>query len=110
MKISDFAAGIGAEVLTMPEPDAVVSGGYCGDLLSWVMGRANAGNIWITIMSNINTVAVASLADVSAILLSENAEIEESVVTKAEEQGINVLRTKMTTYEAALALGELLKG
>ena len=109
MKIRDFAAEINAEILSMPRPDAEITGGYCGDLLSWVMGRAEEGQVWITIMSNINTVAVASLADVSAILLSENAEIEESVVLKAKEQGINLLRTPMSTYEAAVALGDLIK-
>ena len=109
MKISDFAKGINAEVLSLPRPDAVVTGGYCGDLLSRVMGRAIAGNVWITIMSNINTVAVALLANVSAILLSENAEIDEAVVAKAEEQGINVLRTSMTSFEAALTLGAFLR-
>lgn len=109
MKINDFAARINAEILTMPDPDAEISGGYCGDLLSWVMGRAEAGQVWITIMSNINTVAVASLADVSAILLSEGVEIDEGVITKASEQGINLLRTAMPTFEAALALGEILK-
>ena len=109
MKICDFAAKINAEILSMPRPDAEITGGYCGDLLSWVMGRAEEGQVWITIMSNINTVAVASLADVSAVLLSESAEIEESVVLKAKEQGINLLRTPMSTYEAAVALGDLIK-
>ena len=109
MKISDFATKINAEILSMPDPDAEISGGYCGDLLSWVMGRAEEGQVWITIMSNINTVAVASLADVSAILLSENVEIDDSVIAKANEQGINLLRTEMSSFEAAVKLGENLK-
>ena len=109
MKISDFATKINAEILSMPDPDAEISGGYCGDLLSWVMGRAEEGQVWITIMSNINTVAVASLADVSAILLSENVEIDDSVIAKANEQGINLLRTEMSSFEAAVKLGEILK-
>ena len=110
MTVKELCEKLEITAVTLPQGDREIKGVYCCDLLSWVMGRAKADDAWITIMSNINTVAVASLADVSAILLSENAEIEESVVTKAEEQGINVLRTKMTTYEAALALGELLKG
>ena len=110
MKICDFAAKMNAEILSMPRPDIEISGGYCGDLLSWVMGRAEEGQVWITIMSNINIVAVASLADVSAILLSENAEVESDVVAKAEEQGINVLRTPMSSYDAAVALGNFIRG
>ena len=55
--------------LTCPDPERVVTGGYVGDLLSWVMGRARSGQAWITIMPNINTVAVASLADVACVIL-----------------------------------------
>ena len=109
MTVRDMAESLGLEVFCLCDGDREVSGGYAGDLLSWVMGRAKEGQVWITIMSNINTVAVASLADVSAVLLSEGAEIEESVVSKAEEQGINLLRTDMSTYESAVALGKLIK-
>ena len=110
MKVTDLVKKLNAEVLSMPCPDAEISGGYCGDLLSWVMGRAREGQVWITIMTNINIVAVASLSEVSAILLTENSEIDISVIEKAKEQGINILRTAMSSYEAALAVGELNKG
>ena len=106
MTISEFAEKISAQILTMPDPDAEVTGGYCGDLLSWVMGRAEEGQVWITIMTNLNILAVATLSGISAILLSENVEVDKEVITKAEEQGINVIRTEMSTYEAALALGK----
>ena len=109
MKVIDLVKQINAEALSLPCPDAEISGGYCGDLLSWVMGRAGEGQVWITIMTNINIVAVASLSEVSAILLTENSEIDISVIEKAKEQGINILRTTMSSYEAALAVGELNK-
>ena len=109
MNISEFAQEINAEVLTMPRPDAEILGGYCGDLLSWVMGRAEEGQVWITIMTNINIVAVASLADVSAILLTESVEVEDTVIKKAEEQGINVLRTDLASFDAAIEVGKACK-
>ena len=107
MKISEAAERLGLEVLAMPEPEREIRGGYVGDLLSWVMGRAQADNLWITIMTNINVLAVASLSDVSAVLVAEGAEIDGEIVKKAEEQGINLLRTKLPAYEAALAVGGL---
>ena len=70
--------------LTCPDPERVVTGGYVGDLLSWVMGRARSGQAWITIMSNINTVAVASLADVACVILAEG---KETVTVMAEGAG-----------------------
>jgi len=108
MNISEMAKLLNAETLSFPEPELEVVGCYCGDLLSWVMGRAQEEQIWITIMTNINVIAVASLSGVSAVLISEGAEIEADVLKKAEEQGINVLRTSMSTFEAAVAVGKLL--
>jgi len=109
MKICKLAEQLNAEILSMPDPDAEVTGGYCGDLLSWVMGRAQEGHVWITIMTNINIVAVASLSEVSAILLTESSEVEDAVIEKAKEQGINILRTGMSSYEAALSVGTATK-
>ena len=54
-----------------------VSGCYIGDLLSWVMGRAKAGDAWLTVMGNISALAVASLADTACIILTENAWLDE---------------------------------
>ena len=82
-------------VLSMPCPDREIHGAYAGDLLSWVMGRAEADNVWFTIMSNINVVAVASLADVSCVILTEGITLPES---------INVFSTELTTFQAAVCL------
>ena len=109
MKISEMAKQLGWEVLAMPDPDMEVTGGYVGDLLSWVMGRAKAGNAWITIMTNRNIMAVATLTGVSAVIVTERAEIDESVIALAKEQDINLLRTSLPSFETACAVGELLK-
>ena len=70
MTVNDFAAKQGFGVVAMPDGEREIKGVYIGDLLSWVMGRAKADDAWITIMSNINIVAVASLADVACIILA----------------------------------------
>ena len=64
-----------------------VSGCYIGDLLSWVMGRAKAGDAWLTVMGNISALAVASLADTACIILTENAWLDEDAKRKADQQG-----------------------
>lgn len=94
--------------LTCPDPERAVTGGYVGDLLSWVMGRARSGQAWITIMSNINTVAVASLADVACVILAEGVTLPEDVRRAAEEREICVLSTGRTAYETAVALSACL--
>ena len=92
----------------MPEPDREVTGVYIGDLLSWVMGKAGADEAWITIMSNINVVAVASLSDVSCVILAESVKMDREVIETAENKGINILSTDMSAYSAALSLAELI--
>ena len=101
MTIQNFAQQLGFKTLCMPEPEREIDGVYIGDLLSWVMGKAKSGNIWITIMSNMNIVAVASLTDVSAILLTENVDPDADALKTAEVKGINILSTPLSAYEAA---------
>lgn len=108
MKISDAVPLLGFEVLTMPSPDEEVTGGYTGDLLSWVMGRARAGQIWITIMTNINIIAVASLSGVSAVVVAEENTVPADVIEKASEQGINLLLSRCPAFDTALAVGRIL--
>ncbi len=93
------------EALTMPDPDREIFGAYVGDLLSWVMGRAQADCAWITIMSNVNIVAVAALADVACVILAEDVTPDQAVINTAEAKGINILRSTMPIYESALLLG-----
>lgn len=99
MTISQLSQRLPLTPLSLPKGEREFKGVYIGDLLSWVMGRAEADNLWITIMSNINIVAVAALTDVAAILLAEGVTLEENVIDTAREKGINILVTNMTSYE-----------
>ncbi len=109
MKVSQLIEKLNLSVFTSPDfDDRDVDGCYIGDLLSWVMGKAQSGNIWITIMNNVNIVAVATLTDVSCILLCENVKADESVIEKANSQGIIILGSELNAYELASKLsGEI---
>lgn len=102
MTVQEIATACQFNVLCLPEPNREIDGAYVGDLLSWVMGKAEADNIWITIMSNINVIAVASLSDVSCVLLAEDVTLDNEVLNTAKAKGINVLSTSLSAYEAAL--------
>ena len=108
MKVSDLVDRLGLAVAAMPEGDREITGVYIGDLLSWVMGRAGEGEAWITIMSNRNIVAVATLADTACILLAEGVQPDEGVAQLAAEKGINLLCSPYSAYETALRLHEAL--
>ena len=100
------------------EPEREITKPFCCDLLSIAMGKAPAGCAWVTVMGNMNTLAVASLSDVSCIILAEGitfsdedlacAKKEGIAAKKAVEQGITVLSTELPIFEAALQVYGLL--
>lgn len=98
----------GFEPVAVADAERQVEGVYIGDLLSWVMGRAQMDNAWITIMSNLNVIAVASLADTSCVVLAEGVEMEEEVVNTALAKEVNILRSDLPIYETAVKLHDLL--
>ena len=108
MTVYELSQNSQFNVLTMPEPDREIKGAYIGDLLSWVMGKAEFDNIWITIMSNVNVVAVASLSDVSCVLLAEDVTLDNEVLSTAKQKGINILSTPMSAYDAAIELSGMI--
>ena len=85
-----------------------VKGGYCGDLLSWVMSRANEGDCWLTVMGNVNSIGVAVLADVACILLTENSVFDDDAKLRAEQNGVIVLRSKENAFNLAVKIAEKL--
>lgn len=104
MTVAELCKNAGLGIVVMPEPEREVSGAYCGDLLSWVMGRAKEDNAWLTIMSNINVIAVASLADVSCVILCEGVTLEAELADTAKQKGINVLLSEADAYETAVKI------
>jgi predicted transcriptional regulator len=104
MTVKQFAENFGFSTVCIPDPEREVRGSYIGDLLSWVMGKASADNAWITIMSNINTIAVASLADLSCIILAEGVTLDEEVRSAAEAKRINVLSSAKSAFEIAVLI------
>ncbi len=85
-----------------------ITGCYCGDLLSWVMSRAREGDVWLTVMGNVNSIGVAVLADVACIVLTENAAFDDDALKRAEQNGVVVLKTPKNTYQTAAEISRLI--
>ena len=94
----ELRVAVGGEALSRE-----VAGGYCGDLLSWVMSRAQSGDVWFTVMGNVNSIAVAMLADVACIVLCGDAPR-----ARAQEKGIAVLVSEENAYRLASRLSVLI--
>lgn len=108
MTVKKLTEKLNLKVVVEGDYDREVSGGYCGDLLSWVMGRAQSGDCWFTVMGNINAIAVAVLADCACIVLTENVPLDDDAKMRAEMQGVTVLVTEENAYTMAKRLGEIL--
>ena len=108
MKIKDLAEKLNLKVLTPYDADREISGCYSGDLLSWVMSRAKEGDVWLTVMGNINAVAVAVLTDCACIVLTENASLDEQAKDKAELQGVCILQSEKNAYELSVEISKLI--
>lgn len=85
-----------------------VTGGYCGDLLSWVMSKANEGDCWLTVMGNVNSIGVAVMTDVACILLTENAAFDNDAKLRAEQNGVIVLRSSENAFDLAVKIADKL--
>ncbi len=109
MTVELFVQKTGFTPIVLSDKEREVNGAYVGDLLSWVMGRAESGDAWITIMSNVNVIAVATLADVSLVIFAEGVVPDEELIEIAKSKGVNLLCSALSSYETAVAVFEALK-
>lgn len=107
MTVKEFAERNGL-VLETGEGEREFTGVYCCDLLSIVMGRAPADCAWVTVMGNMNAVAVAVLADVACIVLAEGMGLDNESRARAAQENVAVIRTPLPVYQAAVLLGQCL--
>ena len=106
MTVTELVEKTGYKVIHMAEngAEAEVYKVYCCDLLSVAMSRVPEGAAWVTVMSNINTLAVAALTEAACVIIAEGSAIDEVVVKKAKEQDITLLSTELPVFDAALAV------
>ena len=107
MKIKELNNKLGFELLTQC-PDAEIKEAYTSDLLSDVMGNAPDESVLITIQAHKNTVAVASLAGINAIILCNNRKAPEDMLPAAENECIAILQTDLNQFEASIAVAKAL--
>ncbi len=108
MKVIDLVEKYGLEAVVLASPDREIVTGYCGDLLSVVMSSAPTDSAWLTVMNNVNVTAVASLTDVSCVIICGVSQIDEMLISKAKGNGVNVLSTDIDVYEMAVKLSKCL--
>ena len=104
MKLKDILEFPECRVLSQGDPGREIPRVFCCDLLSIAMGKAPADGVWVTVMGNRNTLAVASLTDTACIVLGEGVSLGEGTISKASEEGIAVLSTELPAFDIALEI------
>ena len=110
MTIREAAAALGAEICQDDFEDADLTGAYTSDLLSDVMAHAKDGGALITIQAHKNTVAVATLVDISVIVICNSRPLPEDMLESAKNEGIAVIRTKENQFTVSGKLWGMLNG
>ena len=102
MKVQELVDKLGLKVLAGKNGlDRDIDGCYISDLLSDVMGNAQEGNIWITLQTHKNVMAVASLKEMSCVILVKDLGANEDTINQATEEELPILQTSLPTFEIA---------
>ena len=102
MKVQELVEKLNLKVLSGEKGlEREIDGCYISDLLSDVMGNAMEGNIWITLQTHKNVMAVASLKEMSCIILVKNLVPNDETIEQSNDEDLPILQTNLPTYEIA---------
>jgi predicted transcriptional regulator len=100
MKVAELVEKFGLEIFSGNIGlQNEISGGYVSDLLSDVMGYAQENQVWITLQTHQNVIAIASLKDLAAVIIVKGLQPDPETVKHSEDEGIPLLGTQMETFE-----------
>jgi predicted transcriptional regulator len=109
MQVSEIVKQLNLKVFSGADGlNRLVDGGYASDLLSDVMGHAEAGSVWITLQNHKNVMAIASLKEIAAVILVKGIEPESDTAMQSNQEGIPILGTSLETFEVAGKLYKLI--
>ncbi len=106
MTVRELAEKFDMQIVSEGDIKREIKDCYLCDMLSFVMAKAKEGDAWITVQTNINVVAVASLADCACVIIPEEIVVEDATLQKARQQEITILRARQTAFEIAYEIGK----
>ena len=108
MQVKEFVEKTGFKVYASQEAlKKEITGVFVGDLLSWVMGNCEEDQVWITVQSHLNIVAVSALKEISCLVIAHGAEVEEETINKAIEENIAICTSDLSAYDICKKCAEL---
>jgi hypothetical protein len=101
MKLQRIVEELGLEVISGAEDlDRDIERGYASDLMSDVIANAAPDDIWVTMQVHMNVVAIASMKEIGAVLLTHDRKPLPETLEKARDEGVVILGTDLTAFEA----------
>lgn len=110
MKLGEIIEKSGFEIINRSDDTKPVTGVFCCDLLSIAMSKAPAGAVWVTVMGNVNAIAVSVLTDGTCIVLAEGIDLDANALEKAIAQGVTVLKSDLPVFDAGLLIHKIING
>lgn len=106
MTVREMASRLGLTVITGDEPllSQKVTGAYACDLLSHAMAKVEQGDAWMTVHTNLNVIAVASLKEAACVIIPESIAIEPQTVERAIQKEIVLLSSQMSAARLAFEI------
>ena len=108
MKVSDLKDITGYDSVVAVNQDDEIKAGYTGDLLSDVMANAPSDSVLVTIQAHKNTIAVATLAGIKAIVICNKRKVPEDMAKTAENEGVAIYATHKDQFTVSAEISEKL--
>ncbi|MBU8913776.1 MAG: hypothetical protein KOO61_07095 [Spirochaetales bacterium] len=100
MCLSDIARELDLTVIyDGGDIDREITGGYATDLMSDAIAHAKAGDLWVTLQVHVNVVAVASMKDLGAVVLTQDRQPLPETLQKARDEGIPLLGSNLRAFD-----------
>ena len=100
MTIREVVDSSQLEILACPEGlEKEVTGGYASDLLSDVIANSKAGNLWVTMQTHRNIIAVATLKELAGVVLINGRIPDPETLEKAREEKVTLLGSRLPAFE-----------
>lgn len=107
MKIKDIASSLNLDIICRGNGDKQVESAITGDLMSFIVGKATSGSIWITVQNHLNVAAVAVLKEIPLIIITSGRAVPSDLKERCEIEGITLASSDESTFKLCSKLSEL---
>lgn len=100
MKLDEIVSQLQLEVKSgQSKLDRDITRGYASDLMSDVIAHAEKNDLWVTLQTHLNIVAVATMKELAGIVLINGRQPEPETVKRAQQEELPILVSGLPAFE-----------